>query len=208
MQDESRRNLARELHDTTGQNLAALKLNLSRLSRRQLPPELGDIVPDSLALAEKILSEVRTLAYLLHPPLLDELGLACALQAYIQGFSERSGIRVHPELQQDLGRLAPDLETTIFRIIQEGLTNVHRHSGAKQCWVSLHKTLDTVTLEVRDDGIGLRPQSLQLLKTGAGLLGVGLSGMQERVRQLGGSLEIESEGGGCIIRATFSLTRR
>jgi signal transduction histidine kinase len=101
-----------------------------------------------------------------------------------------------------------DLETTIFRIIQEGLTNVHRHSGAKQCWVSLHKTLDTVTLEVRDDGIGLRPQSLQLLKTGAGLLGVGLSGMQERVRQLGGSLEIESEGGGCIIRATFSLTRR
>jgi len=206
LQDESRRSIARELHDSTGQNLAALKLNLSRLARVQLPPGLAEIVPDSLALAEKVLSEVRTLAYLLHPPLLDELGLACALHAYVQGFSERSGISVHSEIQQNLGRLAPELETTIFRIIQEGLTNVHRHSGAHQCWVSLLKAPAAVTLEVRDDGVGLRPQSLQLLKTGAGLLGVGLSGMQERVRQLGGALEIESDGSGCTIRATFSLT--
>jgi PAS domain S-box-containing protein len=206
LQDESRRRIARELHDITGQNLAALKLNLSRLARLQLPPGLAGIVPDSLDLAEKILSEVRTLAYLLHPPLLDELGLACALRAYVQGFSERSGISVHSEIQQDLGRLGPELETTMFRIIQEGLTNVQRHSGAQQCWVSLLKTQDAVALEVRDDGVGLRAQSLQLLKTGAGLLGVGLSGMRERVRQLGGRLEIESVGNGCTLRATFSLT--
>jgi PAS domain S-box-containing protein len=204
LQDEAHRNIARELHDSTGQNLAALKLNLSRMAQRQLPPELAEIVPDSLGLAEKILSEVRTLAYLLHPPLLDELGLACALHAYVQGFGERSGILVQAEIQPDLGRLAPEFETTIFRIIQEALTNVHRHSGAKQCWVSLLKTPDAIALQVRDDGIGLRPQSLQLLKTGAGLLGVGLSGMQERVRQLGGVLDIESAGTGCLIRATFS----
>ena len=206
LQDESRRRIARELHDSTGQDLAALKLNLSRLARLQLPPGLAGIVPDSLALAEKTLSEVRTLAYVLHPPLLDELGLVCALRAYVQGFSERSGIPVQAEIQQDLGRLGPELETTIFRIIQEGLTNVHRHSGAQQCWVSLLKTQDAVALEVRDDGVGLRPQSLQLLKTGAGLLGVGLSGMRERVRQLGGGLDIESDGNGCTLRATFSLT--
>jgi PAS domain S-box-containing protein len=206
LQDESQRRIARELHDSTGQNLAALKLNLSRLARRELAPDLAGVVSDSLVLAEKMLSEVRTIAYLLHPPLLDELGLACALQAYVQGFSERSGIRVHADLQQDLGRLRPELETTIFRIIQEALTNVHRHSGSQQCWVSLLKTQNAVTLAVRDDGIGLRSQSLQLLKNGAGLLGVGLSGMQERVRQLGGVLEIESEGKGCLIRAAFSVT--
>jgi PAS domain S-box-containing protein len=177
-QDESRRSIARELHDSTGQNLAALKLNLSRLAGRPLTPDIAGIVSNSFNLAEKSLSEIRTLAYLLHPPLLDELGLACALHAYVRGFSERSGIQIQSELQQDLGRLRPELETTIFRIIQEGLTNVHRHSGAKQCWVSLRKTQCAVALEVRDDGVGLGPQSLQLLKTGAGLLGVGLSGMR------------------------------
>jgi PAS domain S-box-containing protein len=194
------------LHELSARLMRRQDESQRRLARRELAPDLAGVVSDSLVLAEKMLSEVRTIAYLLHPPLLDELGLACALQAYVQGFSERSGIRVHADLQQDLGRLRPELETTIFRIIQEALTNVHRHSGSQQCWVSLLKTQNAVTLAVRDDGIGLRSQSLQLLKNGAGLLGVGLSGMQERVRQLGGVLEIESEGKGCLIRAAFSVT--
>jgi PAS domain S-box-containing protein len=206
MQDEERRRIGRELHDSTGQNLAALKLNLSRLRRVALPPELENIVPESLALAERMLTEIRTLSCLLHPPLLDELGLASALKTYIDGFSGRSGIPVHFEAPAGLGRLAPELETAIFRIIQEGLTNVHRHSGSSKCWVSIQTTAESVSLMVRDDGNGLPATALQPLGDTPGLVGVGLSGMLERARQLGGSLTIESDGG-CAIHAVFPLAR-
>jgi len=206
LQDDERRRIGRELHDSTGQNLAALKLNLSRLSRASLPPELENIVPDSLALTERMLSEIRTLSYLLHPPLLDELGLTSALKTYIEGFSGRSGIPVHFEVPPDLGRFAPELETAIFRIIQEGLTNVHRHSGSEQCWVAIETSGETVSLFVRDAGAGLPAKALHHLQNEPGLVGVGLSGMQERARQLGGSLDIRSDGG-WVIRAEFPLTR-
>ncbi len=206
LQDEERRRIGRELHDSMGQNLAALKLNVSRLSRASLPPELGNIVSESLALTESTLSEIRTLSYMLHPPLLDELGLTSALKTYIEGFSGRSGIAVHFEVVPDLGRLAPELETAIFRIVQEGLTNAHRHSGSSQCWVAIQASGETVSLVLRDNGAGLPAAALHHLRNEPGLPGVGLSGMQERARQLGGSLEIESDGG-CVIRATFPLTK-
>jgi len=206
LQDEERRRIGRELHDSTGQNLAALKLNLSRLNRASLPPELENIVPESMALTERMLSEIRTLSYLLHPPLLDELGLASALKTYIEGFSRRSDIPVHFEAPPDLGRLAPELETAIFRIIQEGLTNAQRHSGSSQCWVSIQMSGETISLVVRDDGAGLPAAVLGQLGNKPGLVGVGLSGMQERARQLGGSLKIESDGG-CVIQAAFPLTK-
>jgi PAS domain S-box-containing protein len=206
LQDEERRRIGRELHDSTGQNLAALKLNLSRLSHAELPPELERIVPDSLALTERMLIEIRTLSYLLHPPLLDELGLVSALKTYIEGFSGRSGIPVQFEAPPDLGRLAPELETAIFRIVQEGLTNAHRHSGSSQCWVAIQMSGESVSLVVRDDGAGLPAAVLHPLLNEPGRVGVGLPGMQERARQLGGTLEIESHGG-CVIRAAFPLTR-
>jgi PAS domain S-box-containing protein len=206
LQDEERRRIGRELHDSTGQNLAALKLNLSRLSHSNLPPELEKIVPESMALTERMLSDIRTLSYLLHPPLLDELGLASALKTYIEGFSGRSGLPVHFEAPSQLGRLTPELETAIFRIVQEGLTNAHRHSGSSQCWVAIRTTGETVSLMVRDDGAGLPTGLLHPLRDEPGLVGVGLSGMQERARQLGGTLDIESDGG-CLIRAVLPLTR-
>jgi PAS domain S-box-containing protein len=206
LQDEERRRIGRELHDGTGQNLAALKLNLSRLKHASLPPELEKIVPESIALTESMLREIRTLSYLLHPPLLDELGLTSALKTYIEGFTGRSGLPVHFETPVDLGRLSPDLETAMFRIIQEGLTNARRHSGSSQCWVNIQTSGDTVTLVIRDDGVGPPVKTLDQLGNKPVLVGVGLSGMQERARQLGGSLNIESDGG-WVIRAAFTLTR-
>jgi PAS domain S-box-containing protein len=203
IQDEERRRIGRELHDSTGQNLAVLKLNLSRLSQASVPSELARLIPDSLAVTEKMFAEIRTLSYLLHPPLLDELGLASALKTYIEGFSGRSRIAVDVEVPSDLGRMSPELETAIFRIVQEALTNAHRHSGASHCWVAIQIIEGTISLVVRDDGIGLPPQ---LLETGSGLVGVGLSGMQERARQLGGTLRIASSGGS-IVNAAFPLVR-
>ncbi|HUI77407.1 MAG TPA: PAS domain S-box protein [Bryobacteraceae bacterium] len=203
LQEEERRRIARELHDSTGQNLAALKLNLSRLDRAQLAPDLGGLVTDSLLLADRMLVEIRTLSYLLHPPLLEELGLASAIQAYVEGFRERSGIAVYLDIGENLGRHAPELETTIFRVIQEGLTNVYRHSGGTQCWITLRLEDLRLRLELRDDGAGLRSEVREDAERGTPVLGVGLSGMRERVRQLQGRLEIESNGSGCVVRSVF-----
>jgi PAS domain S-box-containing protein len=207
LQEEERRRIARELHDSTGQNLAALKLNLSRLDRGQLGPDLKGVVTDSMMLADRMLSEIRTLSHLLHPPLLEELGLASAIQTYADGFSERSGIAVHVDVPQDLGRHTPELETAIFRIVQEGLTNIYRHSGGTQCWIAMRLEGGTLQLELRDDGTGLRMETLEDLERGAPAFGVGLSGMRERARQLGGHLDIESTRSGCIVRSVLPVNR-
>jgi len=208
LQDEERRRIARELHDSTGQNLAALKLNLSRLDRAPLAPDLKDVVTDSLTLADRMLTEIRTLSHLLHPPLLEELGLASAIRMYVDGFSERSGIAVYLDIPENLGRYGPDLETAIFRIIQEGLTNIYRHSGGTQCWITMRLEGDKLQLELSDDGTGLRIETLEDWERGAPAFGVGLSGMRERARQLGGYLDIESTGSGCIVRSAFPLNRK
>jgi PAS domain S-box-containing protein len=205
LQEDERRRIARELHDSTGQNLAALKLNLSRLNRAALEPDLRDVVSDSVKLADRMLKEIRTLSHLLHPPLLEELGLSSAIRTYAAGFRERSGIAVYVDIPKNLGRYAADLETAIFRIIQEGLTNIYRHSGGTQCWITMRLERNTLELELRDDGAGLRVETWEDLERGAPAFGVGLSGMRERARQLRGQLEIESTASGCIVRSVFPL---
>ena len=190
LQDEERRRLARELHETTVQSLVALTMNISRFKRLigETTPEIDGLIADSLALAELSVRETRTVSHLLHPPLLDDVGLASAISWYARGFEERSGIRVHLRVPAQLRRLTQEVETTLFRILQEGLTNIHRHSGSVVADIRLTLSPKSVTLEIEDQGRGM-PSHLQDRNPA---LGVGILGMRERVRQLNGRLEIIS----------------
>ena len=205
LQDEERRRIARDLHDSTGQKLVALSLDLTVLNAfaPDLPPKATAAVNECLVLAEQISSEIRTLSYLLHPPLLDEVGLASAVQWYIDGFTRRSNIRVNLDFAPQVPRMKHELEITFFRILQEALTNVHRHSGSKVATVRFGLNNDGVTLEVEDSGRRLDRTSLVPSGEPVGTLGVGIRGMQERVRQLGGQFEVNSNTGGTTIRATL-----
>jgi PAS domain S-box-containing protein len=202
-QDDERRRIARELHDGTAQNLAAVALILRRLSG--LPEaradEIQKALEESLDMVDRCLSEMRTLSYLLHPPLLDEIGLAPALRWYVTGFTRRSGIKVGLHISAEVGRLSPDVETALFRVIQESLGNVHRHSGSKTAAISLRRTRAEVVLTISDKGtgIGAAPPA----KSGDEMrsLGVGIAGMSARLRQLGGKLEVRSSDRGTTIRA-------
>jgi signal transduction histidine kinase len=196
LQDEERRRIARELHDSVGQTLAALSMNLSTIG--------GDIaklaktasaVTDSAALVADMTADIRTISYLLHPPLLDESGLSSALRWYIEGFAERSKIKVELKVPDDFGRLPSDLETAIFRVVQECLTNIHRHSESPVARVRVANSGEDVRVEVEDDGKGIPPEKQGEIMS-SGLPGVGVRGMRERLRQLGGSLEIRSAGAG------------
>jgi PAS domain S-box-containing protein len=205
LQDEERRRIARDLHDSTGQKLVALSLDLTVLNAcaAELPPKASAAVNECLILAEQISSEIRTLSYLLHPPLLDEVGLASAVQWYIDGFTRRSNIRVNLDFESQVPRMKHEVEITFFRILQEALTNVHRHSGSKVATVRFALNQEGVTLEVQDSG--RRIERAPLLPSGesVGTLGVGIRGMQERVRQLGGQFEVSSNTDGTTIRATL-----
>jgi PAS domain S-box-containing protein len=205
LQDEERRRIARDLHDSTGQKLVALSLDLTVLNAfvPELPPKASAAVNECQVLAEQISSEIRTLSYLLHPPLLDEVGLASAVQWYIDGFTRRSNIRVNLDFAPQVPRMKHELEITFFRILQEALTNVHRHSGSKVATVRFGLNDDGVTLEVEDSGRRLDRTSLVPSGEPVGTLGVGIRGMQERVRQLGGQFEVNSNTGGTTIRATL-----
>src|SRR5215831_501510 len=154
LQDEERRRIARELHDVTAQDLGAIAINLAHLRRlvTDLTPEAQTLVTESLALAEDVLQDIRTLSYLLHPPLLDQLGLAAALQWYISGFTKRSGIHVDLAIAPEIERLSPDIETALFRIVQESLTNIHRHSGSASARIMLVKQGQSIGLHVKDQG--------------------------------------------------------
>jgi signal transduction histidine kinase len=208
LQDEERRRIARELHDSAGQLLAALSMNISKLNRvlQQSNPELHETTSDSMALIEQLSTEIRTLSYLLHPPLLDESGLASALSWYTDGLSTRSKISVDLQVAADLGRLHPDLETAIFRIVQECLTNIHRHSGSPTAAIRIARENGDVRVEVADQGGGLvAGKSRENLKSRAG---VGLRGMHERVRQLGGTLEICDNHPGTRVIAVLPFVAR
>src|SRR5579859_4688424 len=187
-QDEERRRIGRDLHDSLGQYLAALKMHLELLARGRSSEQH---LAEAIRLTDESIKEVRTLSYLLHPPLLEESGLASAAQWYLDGFSSRSQIDITFEKDPAFPRLSRDLELAMFRILQEALTNVHRHSGSRTAEVRLFLRDDTAVLEIEDHGSGIDPQLLDRVRN-EGALGIGLRGMTERMHQLGGQLHIES----------------
>jgi PAS domain S-box-containing protein len=206
IQDEERRRIARELHDSVGQMLAAVSMNLAHVHHEAaaLSPDARKALEDNAGLLEQLSSEIRTISHLLHPPLLDEVGLQSALQWYIDGFSERSKIKVDLELPDDFGRLPRNLEITLFRVVQECLTNIHRHSESSTAAIRVARSQNEVRLEVRDAGKGLPAEAQTNLSSGK-LSGVGLRGMHERLRQMGGHLDVQSNGNGTLIHATLPI---
>jgi len=206
IQDEERRRIARELHDSVGQMLAAVSMNMAHVTHeaRSLSPDAHKALEDNAGLLEQLSSEIRTISHLLHPPLLDEVGLQSALQWYIDGFSERSKIKVDLELPDDFGRLPRNLEITLFRVVQECLTNIHRHSGSNTAAIRVSRSENEVRLEVRDAGKGIPVEAQTSLSSGK-LSGVGLRGMHERLRQMGGHLDVQSNGNGTLVLATLPI---
>ena len=206
LQDDERRRIALELHDTTAQNLAVLSMNLHAVQDKILGAKPRQALLESLELAERCSQEIRTLSYLLHPPLLDELGLMSALRSYTAGYTQRTGIQTELKMAE-IGRLPRDIEITLFRIVQEALTNVHRHSGSSKAEIRMIRDPREVHLHVTDFGRGVPPGSLDLISEGASL-GVGIAGMRERARQLGGQLKVASSGSGTTITANLPLRDR
>ncbi len=198
MQDEERRRLGRELHDSVGQYLAALKMGLEAIH-----DDSNSQVKECVQMVDQCMKEVRTISYLLYPPMLEEVGLRSAIPWYIEGFSKRSGIHVTCNIDRNVGRLSSDAELAIFRILQESLTNVHRHSESPTASVRLGLEGGTVYLEVSDQGKGISPSALEPGSDSSNTLGVGLRGMLERMHQLGGSMEMSSNERGTTIRASL-----
>ena len=207
VQDEERRRIARELHETTAQDLAALKMNLSALERDAvgLSPRLMALVSESAALAEQSMRDVRTLSYLLHPPFLDEVGLTSALRWFADGFGQRSGIPVDLTLPENFERLPRDVETALFRVVQESLNNIHRHAQSPRAAIRLWRDDASVVLEVEDWGHGLAPVRGGGDRSSRHSLGVGIPGMKERIEQIGGTLTVDSTDTGTIVRARLPI---
>ena len=203
IQDQERRRIARELHDSLGQYLAGLKIAIQMLSARLEPDD--PLVRECTEILDKSIAETRTLSHLLHPPLLDEAGFASAASWFVTGFSQRSGIPVSLDMPPDMPRLPEAVEIALFRVLQESLTNVHRHSHAESAEISVEADAEQVTIEVRDHGCGIPAHILEHIEEESGKLGVGLAGMRERVHELGGVLEVTSDEHGTSIRATVPL---
>jgi PAS domain S-box-containing protein len=204
-QDQERRHMARELHDNAGQILAALSMTLSALETACGGPEsrLGALALESRQLSDGLNREIRTLSYLLHPPLLDEVGLESAIRWYVDGFSQRSKIEVELELFKLEPRLPRELELVLFRVVQESLTNVHRHSASSWAKILLTQSDDRVAIQIIDHGTGISAEKQNNLK--GAKAGVGIRGMQERVRQFGGTLEIASSDTGTTVVVNLPL---
>ncbi|HXN66000.1 MAG TPA: CHASE sensor domain-containing protein [Candidatus Acidoferrales bacterium] len=206
LQDEERRHISRELHDSSGQSLAALGMNLAivKMEASKVSPEAAKAIAESVALVRSTTQELRTMSYLLHPPLLDEAGLDSTLRWYVDGFSERSKITVELQLPEEMGRLPRNLEMGIFRIVQESLTNIHRHSGSSSATICLEQNNGEIRLEVRDQGKGMpvdgRSPSGEIVRPG-----IGIQGMRERVMQLAGRLEIKSSSTGTVVLAVLPV---
>lgn len=204
-QDDERRRFARELHDSVGQTIAALTMNLTTVvADIERLAQTGKNASDSLALVEEMNKEVRTVSYLLHPPLLDECGLASALRWYVDGFAERSKIHVDLQIPEDFGRFPQELETAVFRTVQECLTNIHRHSGSSVAAIRLARSESEICLSVVDKGAGMPAERLDVVAA-ALTPGVGLRGMRERLRQLGGTLDIDSNSNGTTVEARLPV---
>jgi PAS domain S-box-containing protein len=206
LQDEERRRLARELHDSVGQILAAIGMNIAIVQSQSHKLDSFGVraVSENAQLVEQVSREIRTISHLLHPPLLEVAGLVSALRWYVDGFSERSKIKVDLEVPADFGRLPSDAELAIFRIIQECLTNIHRHSGSATAAIRIRQEEGRLTVQVRDSGKGMPlKKQRELAESSRG--GVGFGGMRERLRQLGGALEIKSEGEGTLVSVTLNV---
>jgi signal transduction histidine kinase len=207
LQDDERRRLAVDLHDSMGQRLAVLVMNLDLLegAKEALDARSRQVLMESRSLGEQCAREVRTLAYLLHPPLFDELGLVKVVRWYVEGFAKRSGIHVVLSLGE-IGRLPRPIEMALFRVVQESLTNVHRHASASTASIRLKNTANAVVLHIKDRGHGLRDD---LRKQNDALvpdtLGVGIQGMRERIRQLAGTFDVEFTDKGTTVRVSVPL---
>ena len=207
LQDDERRRLARELHDSTGQYLAGIQMNLNALLRSGsgLIAAYKSRVEDCISMVNSCTSEIRTMSYLLHPPLLDEMGLRSAILMYVEGFAERSGIRVELEIPDDFGRLSSEMETALFRVIQQSLANVHRHSGSLVACLRIASDGESLTVEISDEGCGIPPETLKGFYSGTKLSGVGIAGIRERTKSMGGHFDIRSGEKGTTIQVRLPL---
>jgi signal transduction histidine kinase len=205
LRDEEQRRLARELHDSVGQLLVAMSMNHGRvLAEKHLSPLAARAISENTALLAQVSREIRTISHLLHPPLLDEVGLAPGVREFLEGFAQRSSMQVRFEIAEDFGRLPRDLETALFRIVQEGLTNVHRHSESQTVTIRIVRSSAEVSVAIEDAGRGIAKQKVFEIESGRAS-GLGLRGMRERVRQLGGSFEIRSTDKGTVVITRLPL---
>jgi PAS domain S-box-containing protein len=205
MQDEERRRIAREIHDGLGQELAASKMIMDGILAKDTTPGMHKAATEASQLVDRAIQQVRTISHLLHPPLLDEVGLISALRWFIEGLTERSGIEIQLEvLPADLGRLKSEVETAIFRIVQEAVTNMFRHSGAHNGKVSVIEKDGSIVVTVQDDGKGIEEQVIQLRPES---VGIGIGGMRQRVSELGGSLRLANANPGTIVQVVIPARR-
>jgi signal transduction histidine kinase len=206
VQDEERRRIARELHDSTGQVLALLSMNLCALQgeAKSINAGISSALSENVEIVNQVSGELRTISYLLHPPLLDEMGLLSALKWFTEGFEQRSGIKVKLELDSEFGRVSRDLETAVFRIVQESLTNIHRHAASPTATIRLRQSGARVTLEIADAGKGIPPEKLSEIAC-AGVSGLGLRGMRERIENFRGTFDIASGETGTCIRVSIPV---
>lgn len=203
LQDDERRRIARELHDSLGQYLAALKMQLDILTLS--PHKQSELIAECTDIVEQCLRETRTISHLLHPPLLDEAGFGSAARWYVEGFAQRSGIDVDLVVPPTLGRLRRDVEIAMFRVLQEALTNVHRHSGSTKVEIRVSVGDRRVQMKIQDFGQGIPTETLRQLLGGGGRTSVGVAGMRERARELGGSLQITSDSSGTLLTLTLPV---
>ena len=205
VQDEERRRIARDLHDSSGQLLAVIDMQLSTLAQdlRKAAPQFNEQVEETERLVEQLQKEIRTTSYLLHPPLLDEAGLFSALSWYVEGLNKRSNVQITLEIAPNFGRLPRDIELVVFRLVQESLANIYRHSGSETAMIRIARDEGTITVEVQDQGKGIPPQKLLEIQSEGS--GVGIRGMRERLRQFSGELRIESGENGTRVWVTISI---
>ena len=204
LQDAERRKFSRELHDSLGQYLAAVKMNLEMFASQRK----DSLLTEAVQLLDQSIAETRTISHLLHPPLLDEVGLSSAARWYLEGFAQRSGTEVKVDLPEDAGRLPKPVALGLFRVLQESLTNIHRHSNSAKAEVALELYPDRVLLKVRDYGKGVPPELLENFRMDGTSTGVGLAGMRERIRELGGQLSVQRCAPGTAIFVTMPLPER
>ena len=202
LQDEERRRLARELHDSTGQMLAAMKMVLNEMLLEAKGGKVAELAAQSVEINDEMSRQLRTMSYLLHPPLLDEAGLPSALSWYAEGFAERSAMKVDLQISENFNRLPQEMEIALFRVVQECLTNIHRHSGSATADIRVNRNAAGVDVEISDTGRGIPPNRR---RDGKIISGVGLMGIEERMRQFGGSVQIMSSEKGTAVVAHIPL---